>query len=185
MVFNGYLRTIDKWVLMGWLAFFILCACAKTVDPVPSWNFGDKAVQITYTADKLLNSYDNKPRTLLLVVYQLDNVNAFNRFSAYKEGLEKLLEAQNFDPSVMAVEKAFVEPASTKTLVLNRAENAKWVGVVAGYFDLIPDKASRVFEIPHSVKTTGAVFKKREAQIEALRVHLLLGPNTIQEIKSP
>jgi type VI secretion system VasD/TssJ family lipoprotein len=176
------LRTIDRWAWIVLLAIFILSSCTTKPDPVPSWGFGSKALQITYTADKLLNSYENKPHTLLLVVYQLDNVNAFNKFTAYKEGLEKLLEAQNFDPSVMGIKKVFVEPKTKKNIVLNRAENAKWVGIVAGYYDLAPGKVNKSFEIPFKVVTRGFIRNKKTAQIQPLHLNLLFGPHSIQEI---
>ena len=176
------LRTIGRWAWIFLLIFLFLCSCTKKPDPVPSWGFGSKGLQISYTADKLLNSYENKPHTLLLVVYQLDNVNAFNKFTTYKEGLEKLLEAQNFDPSVMGIEKVFVEPKANKTIVLNRAENAKWVGIVAGYYDLAPGKVSKSFEIPFKVGTQGFIRRKKVAQIQPLHLNLLFGPHSIQEI---
>lgn len=176
---------INRWTLIGFLSMILIVSCTKKPDPVPSWAFGTKGIEITYTADKLLNAYDNKPHTLLLVVYQLDNVNAFNKFSAYKKGLEKLLEAKNFDASVMGIDKAFVEPGDKKTIVLDRGENAKWVGIVAGYYDLVPGKANRTFEFSFDVHTSGWIRRKKEAQVKKMTVNLLLGPNGIQEIKKP
>jgi len=178
-------KRINRWVLIGFLSMTLIVSCTKKPDPVPSWAFGTKGIEIVYTADKLLNAYDNKPHTLLLVVYQLDNVNAFNKFSAYKEGLGKLLEAQNFDASVMGIDKVFVEPGDQKTMVLDRAENAKWIGVVAGYYDLVPGKANRTSEFSFDVHTSGFIRKKREALVKKLTINLLLGPNGIQEIKKP
>jgi len=170
---------------IGLLFILLLAACTKKPAPVPSWGFGSKGIEITYTADKLLNAYDNKPHTLLLVIYQLENVNAFNKFAGYTEGVEKLLEAQNFDPGVMGIEKVFIEPGSQKTVVLNRSENAKWVGVVAGYYDLVPEKTTRVFEFSYDIKTSGLIRKTTEAQVKTLKVNLLFGPKGIQEIKNP
>ena len=176
---------ICRWAFIGFLLLSFLVSCTKKPDPVPSWAYGSKGIEITYTADKRLNTYDNKSHTLLLVIYQLDNVNAFNKFSAYKEGLEKLLAAQNFDASVMGIDKVFVEPGDQKTMVLDRAEKAKWIGIVAGYYNLVPGKANRTFEFTFDVHTSGWIRRKKEAQVKKLSVNLLLGPNGIQEIKKP
>ena len=173
----------SRLLLIACSVLVLFMSCSRKPDPEPTWAFGAKGIRISYTAPKLLNVVKDKPHTLLLIVYQLDNVNVFNKFAGYKGGLERLLKAQSFDPSVMAVDKVFIEPAESTTMVLNRAENAKWIGIVAGYYDLAPGKVSRSLEIPFKVKTKGVIRRKRIAEVDTLHVNLLLGPHSIQEIK--
>ncbi len=175
--------SVGRWLFVMCCILSLLYSCTKKPDPVPSWSFEAKGIQIRYTADRLLNAYNNKPHTLLLIVYQLDNINAFNKFSTYKEGLGKLLEAKTFDPGVMAVQRVYIEPGAENVLVMNRADNAKWVGIVAGYYDLEPGKVNKSFEIPFKVETKGFIRKEKIAKVQPLNVNLLLGPHSIQEIK--
>jgi predicted component of type VI protein secretion system len=104
--------------------------------------------------------------------------------SQYEDGLKRLLEAQSSDASFMAAQKFFVEPGESKTLTLNRAEKAKWIAIVAGYYNLAPDKVTKVFEIPVKVETKGLIRRKRVAEIQPLHVDLILGPHSIQEKKT-
>jgi len=53
----------------------------------------------------MLNVYENEPHTLLLAVYQLNNINAFNSLAQDVDGLKKLLQAQGLDSGVVGVNK--------------------------------------------------------------------------------
>lgn len=160
-----------------------LPSCSHSPDPVPSWEFGPGGIKISYTADRNLNAMGDKPHALLLAVYQLTDPNPFNKLAKYQEGLKKLLEGQDVDPTVTAVRKVFVEPGGSKTIELDRMEKTKWVGVVAGYYSLDPTKVSKAFEIPHKVETHGFISKTKVATVPTFELHLVLGPQSIQEKK--
>lgn len=171
-------------VLTLWCVLVCLGSCSHKPEPTPSWEYGVKDIKISYTADKLLNAFDDRPHTLLITIYQMNNVNTFKKLSKYGDGLKKLLGAQSTDPSLVAAQKFFVEPGESKTLVLNRAEKARWVGIVAGYYNLVPEKVTKVFEIPVHIKTKGLIRRKQVAEIQPLHVDLILGPHCIQEKKT-
>ena len=160
-----------------------LCSCSAKPPPTPSWDFGADGIHINYRADKKLNLVDEKSHTLLIVIYQLNNVNVFNQLSNNKDGLQKLLGNQNFDASVMASEKFFIEPGESKKIILDRAENARWVGIVAGYYELVPKKTSLLFNIPYKVVEQGLLFKKYTADIEPLSIDLIFNSQALREKK--
>jgi type VI secretion system VasD/TssJ family lipoprotein len=152
-------------------------------EPLPSWGFAPGGIKISYTADKKLNAIGDKPHALLMAVYQLTDPNAFNKLARYREGLRKLLEGQDVDPTVTAVRKVFVGPGESYTINLDRMEKTKWIGVVAGYYSLDPGKVSKSFEIPYKVETHGVFTRKKEATVPTFELHLVLGPESIQEKK--
>ncbi len=152
-------------------------------DPKPTWSFGKRGIIINYKADKQINMFDNRPHTLLLVVYQLKDINNFIELAKYEDGLKQLLEVRGDDPTVMASDKIFIEPGSSDTIVLDRAEKARWVGIVAGYYQLDPQKVSRIFKIPFRIETKGLIMRKRIAKIERLKINLILGKSGIQVLK--
>ena len=173
---------------LNWLFFWVVplllfctSSCSHKPDPVPSWNFEPGAIKITLTADKLLNKVGDKSHTLLLTVHQMSDPNAFKRLARYEGGLRKLLDGRSADPTITAVEKFFVEPGESRTLVLDRVENTKWIGVAAGYYSMDLDKVTKVFEIPFAVESKGLISKKREAKVQPMHLDLILGPESIQE----
>ncbi|MEI6315794.1 MAG: type VI secretion system lipoprotein TssJ, partial [Syntrophus sp. (in: bacteria)] len=109
-----------------------------TEGAVPNRVFGPKDIQIHYTAAANLNHYENKAHTILLVIYQLSGLNAFNQQTKTVDGLSKLLQAEKFDNSITGVDQAFIEPGEEKTITLDRYENTQNIAVVAGYYNLQP-----------------------------------------------
>ncbi|MEN6620261.1 MAG: type VI secretion lipoprotein TssJ [Smithella sp.] len=155
---------------------------AKTNPEMEPVSFFDpKGIQINYTADKMLNSYEDRSRTLMVVVYQLNNINAFNNLVKDESGISQLLENERFDTSVVGMDKLFIEPGRKDTIYLNRVENARWVAIVAGYCDSIPRQAHRIFEIPVIVEKKGVYgFRKTEARVVPLQVDLYFGTQALQ-----
>jgi type VI secretion system VasD/TssJ family lipoprotein len=162
-------------LLMG-----LVGACAHKPEPVPDWSYSKEAIRISYTADAMLNAFGNKPHVLLLVVYQMKDVNAFSELTKNEETLKTLLKVGGMDQQFLSSDKFFIEPGEKNTVVFNRAEHAEWVGIVAGYYNLDPGKVSRIFEIPFKIETRGFIMKKKVASIETLTINLILGKHGIQ-----
>ena len=154
-----------------------------TEGAVPNRVFGPRGIQIHYTAAANLNYYENKSHTILLVVYQLNGLNAYNQQLKTADGLSKLLQAERFDNSVTGVDQAFIEPGEEKTLALDRYENTQTIAVVAGYYDLQPGQVNRTFDIPATTDKRGIYgFRSTVSWIEPISINLFLGPNSIHEV---
>ena len=154
--------------------FFIVASCGgKEPRPEPEWAYKPQSIEISYHADVMLNEFRGSSHALQVVIYQFDNANKFVELAEYKDGLKKLLKAQNFDASVQAVKKVFIDPGKSNKLRLDRAENSRWVGIVAGYFDLVPGRATCFFEIPHKIEKKGMIFFKKEVAVISARVRQL------------
>ena len=170
--------------LLPVLLILLLPSCAAKKKPNPAdpslvWGFGEKAIEISYKADKNLNLYDEKSHTILMCLYQLSDPNIFNELSKSEDGLNKLLNCSRFDQSVVGFMKIIVQPGESKNLSLDRAENAKWAGIVAGYYNLSPDMVTRLFEIPVVTERKWLLFKKPIPG--NLSVNLSLGSNKINQ----
>ena len=154
-----------------------------TAGAVPNRVFGPKNIQFHYTAAANLNYYENRPHTILLVIYQLSGLNAFNQQIKTADGLSKLLQAEKFDNSVTGVDQAFIEPGEEKTLTLDRYENTQTIAVVAGYYSLQPGQVNRTFDIPATTDKRGIYgFRSTVSWIEPISINLFLGPNSIHEV---
>ncbi len=157
----------------------LLFSCA-TITRTPKYGYSEQSIQLRVKSDLQLNLYQGKPHTLVLCVYQLRDPNAFNQMADEDEGLSKLLDGGRFDNSVSSSKKIVVQPGIEVAEVMDRADGAKYVCVVAGYFyelqkdrDVIQkDQIVRLFPIPLSMFTK---------QPKKFNILLILGP---QEIKS-
>ncbi|XOF34790.1 MAG: type VI secretion system lipoprotein TssJ [Candidatus Electrothrix sp. YB6] len=164
------------------LCLLLLPACAGE-EPKPEWTYGENGINIVYRAAPDLNAQDGHPNSLLLVIYQLKEINEFNRLAGHKEGLRKLLEAKVFDPSVMALEKLYIEPGGTRNLTLDRAEHTKFVGIVAGYYDLMPSRCVSVQDLKYETEGHGMFKIWKNAKISLLGLSLTLGRDGLRVIR--
>lgn len=143
-------------------------------------------IVINYSSDKLLNYYDEEAHALMLIVYQMENINAFNKLAKDSLGIQRLLAYESFDKSVTGLDRFFIEPGEKSQLVIDRAENTKWIGIVAGYYNIVPAQMVRTYEIPIMFQKEGVYgFRKTTVKTTMLSVSLYLGSNSIQEVKNP
>jgi type VI secretion system VasD/TssJ family lipoprotein len=154
-----------------------------TADPgAPQWTYGSNAIRLQLRADQRLNLYDDQAHTLAVCLYQFTDPNNFNDLSKDQAGLLKLLKCEKSGADVAGVQRVIMQPGESRDLHLDRAEGAKFVGVVAGYYDLKAEKAALLLEIPIVVFKKGFIFTTKYQVPGQLDVQLNLGPTTISEV---
>ncbi|XCN73051.1 MAG: type VI secretion system lipoprotein TssJ [Candidatus Electrothrix aestuarii] len=168
--------------LLFLLCLLLLTSCAADA-PEPEWKYGEDAIDIVYRATPDLNTKDGDPNALLLVIYQLKEVNEFNRLAGYTEGLKQLLEAKVFDESVMALKKIYIEPGGARRITLDRAEHTRFVGIVAGYYDLEPYRCVTVQDIEYETEKHGLFKIWKNTKISLLGISLTLGRDGLRVIR--
>lgn len=173
------MRNCLRWTMMLVLCLFLgSCATPQTVKTGVEWGFEPNAIRVSLTADSGLNFYEGTPHTVVVWVYQLSNPNKFNQLADERTGLTKLLEGGQFDPTVGDFKREFVQPGRTVSMTLDRAEGAKYVAVVAGYYALAKENATRLVQIPVVEVTQGNVLVSKPARI---LLDVYLGPQSIQK----
>ena len=176
------MKKIIKFGLTVMIALFLF-SCAAKVLPPPQWTYEKDAVKIQVVADPMLNLDDGKAHTLYVCIYQLKDPNGFNQLSGDESGLYKLLDCKLFDQGVAVSKRLIVHPGDDTTLVLDRAENAKYLAVVAGYYDIVKERITRLIEIPVVIEEKGFISKERKQKPGMLDIKLSLGPQQINKIE--
>jgi type VI secretion system VasD/TssJ family lipoprotein len=166
--------------LLAWLLVVsFLAACAAQPVPPPQWAYEKDALQIHMVADPKLNFESGVPHTLVTCIYQLKDPNAFNQLSEDIDGIYKLLDCGLFDAGVATARRLIVHPGQDVNILLDRAEGAKYVAVVCGYYALEKARMIRLFEIPVVVEEKGLVKRIKTAVPQKLKVDLALGMEQI------
>ncbi|MDR1890494.1 MAG: type VI secretion lipoprotein TssJ [Zoogloeaceae bacterium] len=100
-----------------------------------------------------LNEVEATPLGLSLCVYQVADLNRFNALANTATGLD-ILQGCTVDTVDAAAAKRFwLQPGAYQEVVMDRAERAKNLAVVAGYAHLKPDLSAAVFPfLLHSEK---------------------------------
>ncbi|MFZ1985138.1 MAG: type VI secretion system lipoprotein TssJ [Desulfatitalea sp.] len=162
------------------MVVFGLAACATQPLPPTEWSYAKDAVQIHVKADAKLNLDNGVSHTLVLCVYQLRDPNTFNQLSDDPAGIYKLLECSLFDGSVATAKRLIVHPGQDMNVNLDRAEGAKYVAVVAGYYKLQKERMIRLYDIPVVVEEKGVIKRTKTSKPGPLTVTLELGPQQIK-----
>lgn len=161
------------------ICFLILvgagCAGRPAVPPV--FSLAEKAIQVNLTADPKLNWHEGRPHTLMLCFYQMRNPNGFEQLKSRTDGLYKLLECRTDDPSMISANRVFVQPRDTILLNYDRAEGTRYLGVIAGYYDMRSQNIIRLKKVPVEIKNRVFFMPwTRTAAPDVLNMELQLGP---------
>lgn len=170
-----------KKMLIFCFAAMILSACASQPLPPPEWSYEKDAVHIHLKADSKLNYDDGLAHTLVVCIYQLKDPNAFNQLSDDIDGIYKLLDCGLFDAGVATAKRLIVNPSQDVNIKLDRAEGAKYVAIVAGYYVLQKDRMIRLFDIPVKIESKGFIKRTKTARPQMLKIELDLGPSQIKK----
>ncbi len=171
-----------KVVGLLFVILFIFSCASKPPVPPDTWPYEKDAVHFRINADAQLNFQDGMPHTLLLCVYQLRDPNVFNQLSENEQGLYKLMECGIFNASVVSSKRLIIHPGTVSTFILDRAENAKFIAVVSGYYTLHKENIIRLFEVPVVREREGLKITK-VSKPGMLNVELTLGPKQIVNVK--
>lgn len=170
-----------KWVALGLFCMAVVACASQPVAPPSQWRYEKEAVHVHLRADPQLNLYQGNPHTLLVCIYQLRDPNAFNQLSQEENGLYKLLECGSFDSSVANAKRLIVHPGQEMVTDLDRAEGARYVAVVAGYYTVERDGMVRLYDVPWYVETSGFLGQTKVAKPGPLKIELVLGSQQIEE----
>jgi type VI secretion system VasD/TssJ family lipoprotein len=166
--------------LLFLVQLFVLSSCGLLPPVSPAkWLHQKDGIILHIEADNKLNFTRGKAYTLYFVVYQLVDPNSFNQLSGDEDGLSRLLESKIYDSSVAAVQSMVLYPGSDVTYKIDRAEGARYVGVVAGYSVMAKERMVRLFDIPVYTKIDNLLELSRKLSPGQLCIDLYLGDNQI------
>ena len=172
--------SIRSFAVVSIIFSMLLGACASQPLPPPKWSYEKDAIEIHIKSDPKLNLDDGVPHTLVVCLYQLKDPNAFNQLADDEDGIYKLLECSLFDSGVAASKRLIVYPGKDQTVTLDRAEGAKYVAVVAGYYVLQRARMIRMFDVPVVIEKKGFLKTTQTAKPGLLKIDLQLGPLQIK-----
>ena len=173
-------KLIHALLLVPVAAIFLSCSSKPKIILPPDWAYEKDAIRLHFTGDPNLNLYQKRAHSLVLCVYHLKDLNGFNQLMDEKDGLPKLLECGRFDPGVTYSRRLVVQPNRELNETLDRTDGAKYVGLVAGYYNLHKETSVRTFPIP----ITGERVKKTLVQKPAkMNLDIYFGPQEIREVK--
>ncbi|MCP4075381.1 MAG: type VI secretion system lipoprotein TssJ [Gammaproteobacteria bacterium] len=112
------------------------------------WVYEIRAINLVARASSDLNSVRGRPHSLALGIFQMNDPNTFRGLSVSQTGAVELLQKGQIDESIVNFQQITIRPGEQKKVSINRAQTAKYIGVIAGYFKLNPKTDVHIFPIP-------------------------------------
>lgn len=141
-----------------------------------AWEFAQNAILIEIEADARLNEYAGEAHTLVLGIYQMEDSAGFYKLAADSSLLAKALETGKVGDGAANFVRYIVSPGQRSIMTVDRAQKTKFVGLIAGYYQMDASKSARLFEIPLTVASEGLVSTTWKAAPAVLALRLNLGP---------
>jgi type VI secretion system VasD/TssJ family lipoprotein len=142
----------------------------------PDWGYEKAAIQLKFSGDNNLNLYRNRSHSMVACVYHLRDLGAFNQMTEERSGLSSLLECNRFDPSVTYSRRVVVQPNRTTVETRDRTDGAKYLGIIAGYYNLDKTTSVRSYAIPVTEEKIKRTLVQKPAK---MNLELHFGPQGI------
>lgn len=148
------------------------------------WPYAQNGIMIELASDVDLNFYANRAHTLVLGVLQFDDEKAFPKLLTQPADLMKALTSGNLPTGALQLDRYVVSPDARLLLEIDRVQDAKFVGIVAGYYQFDVTRSARYFRIPLNMQSSGIITKDYKAEPAALALRLALGSQRIVNAES-
>ncbi len=186
-VFN-YLMSNSYFLKLNILFFILLfslilsgCSFPKRGDgKLPEMPYMEKGIVLDVSATPDLNMFNEQPHTLVLVLYQLADPNAFNQMLGNFATLEQMLDGNDFDRSVLTWQRLVIQPGEKQKFTLDRVAGVRYLGIVTGYFSQSVAAISRLVSVEGAQKKKRFFWTKTVPQTVETRVQLMLGRSAIE-----
>lgn len=143
------------------------------------WPFAKNGIMIELASDLDLNYYSGQAHTLVLGILQLDDEKTFPKLLTKPADLMKSLTSGNLPAGVLQLDRYVLSPDTRLLLEVDRVQDAKFVGIVAGYYQFDAARSVRYFRIPLNMKSSGLITKDYKAEPAVLALRLGLGAQRI------
>ncbi len=123
------------------------------------WIYEVRAINLVIKAAADVNSVSGRPHSIAIGIFQMNDPNTFSGLKETREGAVELLQKGKIDESIVNFQLINIRPGEQKKVSISRAQTAKHIGVIAGYFKLNPKTDIELFEIPRRAIKRGVIEK--------------------------
>jgi len=149
-----------------------------------SWPYAKEAIWLELAADTDLNFYANRSHSLVLGVWQVDDEKVFVKLLNDPVALSKGLTTGTLPEKVLQLDRFVIQPDTNSLLKIDRVQDAKYVGFLAGYYVYDSSRSAKYYRIPLNIQSSGLISKTYTAEPAQLTLRLRLGSQRIVNAQS-
>lgn len=143
------------------------------------WSMEPDGLRCRLEASPNLNREKDTALGLTLCLYQLKEYAVFSNKSSSTEGLDELLQCRPEAAQAQGARLFQLQPGAQLDVTMDRAEHARYLGVVAGYTHLVPDQCTAILPFPVHTQTEGIIFSTTLYSAAPAQVLIRLGESSL------
>lgn len=138
-------------------------------------DYSDDGIRLSISTTTDLNAYHHQPNSCSLFVIQSENRGALDRLIADSVLLQQIFNGENKAQGILKINQYTLMPGQTFSTSLPRAERARFVAVIAGYYPSPGPDSSFISAFPQKLIKTGFLFPEYSAEYQPQTITLKLG----------
>lgn len=144
-----------------------------------TWPYAKDAILLEVESSPDLNRHANQSHAVVLGVVQLDDEKSFPKILTDTGTVVDLLTTGKLSAGVLQMDRYVVNPGERHVVKIDRVQDTRFVGLLAGYYEFEPARAARYFRIPLNMQSSGLIMKDYKAEPSVLALRLVLGSQRI------
>ncbi|WP_261372030.1 type VI secretion lipoprotein TssJ [Yersinia mollaretii] len=141
--------------------------------------FAKSAITIQLTAQPGLNTWNGLANSSSILVIQAGNAAALDKLLKNPVQLKSMFAGTGSEADILQLDRYVVMPGQQNTLHIDRAENTRYLALVASYFPFPDSRHIARFTIPMTLTAQGWPNKIWVAQLVPLNAYVTLGSESI------
>ncbi|MCD6025555.1 MAG: hypothetical protein K0R08_74 [Solimicrobium sp.] len=183
---NKLVCLVTSLVLVGCAATNSLLGGNSRKDAIAEteWAFAKNEVIIDVKSSERLNAYNGEAHTLVIGMFQMSDAAAFYKLTSDVSSMSEALEFGKGKDQFLQLVRFVVSPGKCMRFMLDRVQNAKYVGIITGYYVLDQQNSWRIFPISIDISRRGLISRTFKAKPIKLMIKMELGAEGIVQAQS-
>ncbi|WP_434524863.1 type VI secretion lipoprotein TssJ [Photorhabdus asymbiotica] len=137
--------------------------------------YASNAIRLKMTADPQLNVFNNMPNSCTILIAQAEKREQLDKLLANPTLLRNLFAGTGATENILQLDNYVMMPGQSVSLHIDRAEQARYIALISGYYPA-PDSAHvRVLSLPLRLEQRGWWNKSWNAEFVPMNIDLMLG----------
>lgn len=138
-------------------------------------DYADEGIRLSVSATTDLNAYHHQPNSCSLFVIQSENRGVLDKLIADSSLLQEIFNGESKAQGILQINQLTLMPGQMVFTSLPRAERARFVAAVAGYYPSPGPDSSFIFAFPQKLLKNGYFLPDYSAIYQPVTITLKLG----------
>ena len=171
---------MKKILLLASLMVIAGCAPNETtrqqlLQQTPPW-YAEGAIVVTIKTEPVLNAWQGMSNALSLVILQSKEKQTLEALISSEKQARTLFSGAALSADILSADRFTAMPGQQTTLHINRAENTRYVAIVAGYYPAPGPGQTSLMAVPVELKRS---WLKWQVEVEPLHVTTVWGERAL------